>query len=416
MTAVNTARLHGPFTRQFRTNAAVALVLLAACQSLSSVAQGAEQSTNPIQTTWPTPPFSFVGSVLQSSNGRDLIKAKGKPRLDALKFTPVGDSGMADSLAKAVAKTEQERKGLASDFHKVLQAYAGEAARTGFANNIGTAMEAFVASSLAAHGLGGASAEEADQAVLGLVSPAVVSDPALLRLTNAEKQRAYDWLVCMSGLLTVGAASAERNDDEGARARMRALSIQASKEALGVSVSEWAFVKHASAAQASSTTSPQGNTAVRGLVGKWSRSQSAARPLGAPLAGFSGYFKSQYQLKADGTYAYKAEFWPGYERSNEFLVTEETGSYLVTGDSLTVSPVTSKWTLRNREGAVLKTQSRPPEKVTYRWQFHYFSGTKDTVLVLTPPKDTERDGRAGGSSLFPNSYLFDQSDNIEWRF
>jgi hypothetical protein len=277
-------------------------------------------------------------------------------------------------------------------------------------------MEAFVASSLAAHGLGGASAEEADRAVLGLVSPAAASDPALLRLTNAEKQRAYDWLVCMSGLLTVGAANAERNDDDGARARMRALSIQASTVALGVSVLEWAFVKHASAAQASSTSSPRGNADVKTIVGRWSRSQAAARPIGAPLAGSSGYFKSQYQFKADGTYAYKSEFWPGYERSNEFHVTEETGSYLVTGDSLTVSPVTSKWTLRNREGAVLKAQSRPLEKVTYRWQLHYFKGIQETDLVLTPPKDTERDGRAGGSSLFPDSYLFTPGDSIEWRF
>lgn len=95
---------------------------------------------------------------------------------------------------------------------------------------------------------------------------------------------------------------------------------------------------------------------------------------------------------------------------------EESGTFSVRGDSLMISPKTSKATLKNREGVVRKAQNNPLESVAYKWKTHFFEGIGELNLVLEPSKPTTRDGAVSGSSLFPNAYLYGQGDKIEWKF
>ena len=89
----------------------------------------------------------------------------------------------------------------------------------------------------------------------------------------------------------------------------------------------------------------------------------------------------RYIFNADGGYSFKSE---RNIISHRWWTTEESGSYSVNGDTLTITPQTSKATLRN--------------------------------LVLQPPAATSRDGILGSNSLFPNAYLYTQGDKLEWRF
>jgi hypothetical protein len=65
---------------------------------------------------------------------------------------------------------------------------------------------------------------------------------------------------------------------------------------------------------------------------------------------------------------------------------------------------------------IQKTGNNALEKVTYQWKLHYFGGIGELDLVLKPAKPVARDGGFSGNDLFPNSYLYGQRDNLEWRF
>lgn len=78
---------------------------------------------------------------------------------------------------------------------------------------------------------------------------------------------------------------------------------------------------------------------------------------------------------------------------------EESGSYSVNDDTLTITPQTSKATLRNLNGVVQETHANPLERVAYNWTTHFFEGIGETNLVLQPPAATSRDVILGSNSL-----------------
>ena len=167
--------------------------------------------------------------------------------------------------------------------------------------------------------------------------------------------------------------------------------------------------------------SPTVNTGVgsssNSAVGKWAKSFSGTkgRDQSANILN-SEYYKSQYTFNSDGTYVFKAEKWLGYIKSNEFWMTDESGNYTVVGEMLTIIPKKSVTSLKNREGVLLKTQANPLEKTTYKWTLYYFSGIKETNLILQTDTETRRDGPFGSNDLFPKSYFFSQRYIPEWKF
>ena len=53
---------------------------------------------------------------------------------------------------------------------------------------------------------------------------------------------------------------------------------------------------------------------------------------------------------------------------------------------------------------------------TTRISFYRLADSNETVLVLQPPVRTKLDGSVGGDGNFPNSYIYDQTSIIEWKF
>ena len=138
------------------------------------------------------------------------------------------------------------------------------------------------------------------------------------------------------------------------------------------------------------------------VLGTWSVGQSAYS------AGYSMSYGSrllQYVFAADGTYRYHSEAWGGSFNANWRYIVDETGTWTASGDQLTVIPKQVSGVVRDLEGKVQKKGGPGLEKVTYRFQTTYFSGLKETQLVLTPPKATDRDGAFASNPSFPGSYL-----------
>ena len=151
-------------------------------------------------------------------------------------------------------------------------------------------------------------------------------------------------------------------------------------------------------------TTPPAPTDTQNLpfLGKWSVGQSAYN------ASYSVSYGSrllQYDFAADGTYRYHSEAWGGTFNSNWRYIVDEKGTWTASGDQLTITPKEVVGVVRDLAGKVQKNGGPAPEKVTYRFATTYFSGLKETQLVLTPPKPTNRDGAFASNPSFSGSYL-----------
>lgn len=149
------------------------------------------------------------------------------------------------------------------------------------------------------------------------------------------------------------------------------------------------------------------------LIGKWNRSASVS-PLFANAAewGTSGYTTCRYEFFADGTYQYtERNFGFAYE---DIILVRESGQYSADAGVLTISPVNTQIERYGKKngvdelGNLKENKSRTPEKVTYRYQFHYFEGIGEWNLVLQADRPTQRDGNFSSNTTFPNAWYFDQ--------
>ncbi|MBS1576552.1 MAG: hypothetical protein JST09_14705, partial [Bacteroidetes bacterium] len=125
----------------------------------------------------------------------------------------------------------------------------------------------------------------------------------------------------------------------------------------------------------------------------------------------AGYFRREYNFKADGTYIYRAKNWSTL--LNEILFVYEVGTYTVNGNQLTIIPTQGKggwWGKKDNNtklwGAFIKASSFKLEKTTYTFEINYYSGIKEHGLYLKTANNTERDGTTG-----PNGFSFKLYDD-----
>lgn len=373
------------------------------------------QSADRIGETWNNPNSSLLTSVLRDRRAHG--RAPARVDLSVVKFKPAGDSGVAKALADAFGRNAQEKAALTQAFSQIEQGYEAEVAKAGKSNNLAAAFTFFIAANAMAYWQSDEPSDQATETLFGELQGVIASVPEFAGMSNPEKQRMHDWLVCMGGFAMTGYADARRTGDKEGLNTYRQLADYSIRLVLGIDASKLSFKGDQFFIGQDDAASQPANATENRIVGVWSKSASSPWGLSpGAIVTNAGYYKGQYQFKPDGTYSFKGESWGGYLRSEEFWTIEESGAYSVNGDSLTISPRTSTATLRNRAGAVKKSQNNQLEKVTYKWRLHYFEGIRETNLVLQPPRPTVRDGSFAGNSDFSNSYLYSQNRNLEWRF
>ena len=370
---------------------ALALVL---CFSAPAVGQ----STDRIRETWKGPDAALLTGLLKNREKNRSSNGATNPRTEVVKFTPAGDSGVAKSLADAFGRTDEERAAVAEAFRQIKQGYEAEVAREGKSNNLAAAMSFFIAANVAAYHQAELPADAATEKLFQSLQETMAGVPAFARLSNPEKQQLHDWLVCMAGFVLTGYTEAKQSGDRESLKSFGELADYSMRLVLGVEVGKLSFAGDELAIKGESPEARSASATGSGVVGVWSI--SASNHAGSNLATNAGYYKGQYQFKPDGTYSFKSERWFGYLRSKEFHTTEESGTYTVNGDALTVAPKASKTILRNPEGVVQNAQNNPLEKVTYKWRTHYFEGLNETQLVLQTPRETTRDTAASPRTAF----------------
>jgi len=153
-------------------------------------------------------------------------------------------------------------------------------------------------------------------------------------------------------------------------------------------------------------TAPAGS-----VVGAWGREFTL---MNHQTGWINGYFLYEYVLRADGTYTYRQEHKSQYTAKTYFLNTEETGTYKLAGDKVTITPKRASATKRDADGNVTGTSKVALEKVTYTWTVVAIEGGQQ--LFLTPPKQTVRDGTPNGGADHPTGYLLLDTKKLYWKY
>lgn len=142
-------------------------------------------------------------------------------------------------------------------------------------------------------------------------------------------------------------------------------------------------------------TNVNSNTNHTSIVGTWIINSAETNGF---MNGFllysGGYFRKEYTFKSDGTYFYSFKNWSVH--IDNILYGNETGTWTVNGDKLTLSPtkgMSGEWKKTNDTkewGSLVKKRSWKLEKTTYQFGIH--NANESSILRLDNGSATERDG------------------------
>lgn len=130
----------------------------------------------------------------------------------------------------------------------------------------------------------------------------------------------------------------------------------------------------------------------------------------------NGYTQAQYDLRADGTYAYKQEQRRDWAPKTQYFTRDEVGTYRVDGATLTLTPQRANGTLRDDKGTVLETSKLALETMSYAWRLVYAEVLKERQLWWTPAKPTQRDGTPNGGTAFPDGFILASPKKLYWKY
>jgi hypothetical protein len=126
--------------------------------------------------------------------------------------------------------------------------------------------------------------------------------------------------------------------------------------------------------------------------------------------GIMNYIVRQYTFSADGKYIFISKTFDPI--MDKILLGKESGTYNVSGTTITITPKKSMleaWSKQNnadRWGKLISSQNITLEKVAYQFSKHYFSGIRETALILQSGKVTKRDGPFSGNAIINNSWIY----------
>jgi hypothetical protein len=157
------------------------------------------------------------------------------------------------------------------------------------------------------------------------------------------------------------------------------------------------------------------------LLGKWQRTASGLTPWGpassqgqsAWLSYSQGYTRWLYDFKTDGSFTLTCKTWP--LTGDRIYYRRESGAFRLKGEDFTLTPrqsVSECWSKKpghlDDPGQLISRQSNPLESASYRFTYHYSSGIREWNLILMTERETGRDGKFDGGTLFPKGWFYKQ--------
>ena len=126
-----------------------------------------------------------------------------------------------------------------------------------------------------------------------------------------------------------------------------------------------------------------------------------------------GYTRWLYDFKEDGSFTLTCKTWP--MAGDRMYYRRESGAFRLEGDGFTLTPrqsLSECWSKQpghlNDPDQLLSSQKNVLEPATYRFLYHYSSGIREWNLILMTDRETGRDGKFDGGTLFPNGWFYKQ--------
>jgi hypothetical protein len=167
------------------------------------------------------------------------------------------------------------------------------------------------------------------------------------------------------------------------------------------------YKKMSSAKQPAAAENIKDNASVMGIWKATASDQSSFRVNN----GVMNYIIRQYTFNNNGTYSFTSKAFDPL--MDQILLGKESGKYQISGDNLTIIPensVIEAWSKKDGKdewGKIINSQIQTPEKLTYRFNKHFFEGIRKWSLVLQADNATRRDGPFSGNKAFANSWIYD---------
>jgi hypothetical protein len=139
------------------------------------------------------------------------------------KYVPSSAVNSANTFAKALGDTPEERALIKQIFTATKAAFDQEAAARGWKNNIAAGLTFFTVAAITSYHDAGEPSDEAAAAYFNLMNATLDEIPELGRATNKDKQGFNDMAVGFGGLLIAGYVEAKQNNDPAALAANRKL-------------------------------------------------------------------------------------------------------------------------------------------------------------------------------------------------
>ena len=189
------------------------------------------QSLEALKQTWSH--TSELGNALRAAaNG-----AQTKANPAAYRFTPGPDPGVADELATAFSKAEDQKSNLKDLFTKVKQAYETDQDKDKV-NNLAAAFTFFISADVVAYTQTDEPDDNSTNQLFEKLQIAISNDPEFAQMTDREKQRVHDWLVCVGGFTMLGYADAKQTGDAQNLAAYREFAANSLRLVMGMDPGE----------------------------------------------------------------------------------------------------------------------------------------------------------------------------------
>lgn len=130
------------------------------------------------------------------------------------------------------------------------------------------------------------------------------------------------------------------------------------------------------------------------IVNTWS-AVSSDQDAASVNNGVAGHIHRQYIFNSNGTYRHIVKTFSYF---SDLLLTQETGTYTVSGNTVTVTPQQASiesWSKKDNKdewGKRLTSQKAVIEKASYQFTIEYLPSINETQLILQNGKATKRDG------------------------
>lgn len=170
------------------------------------------------------------------------ISGKGASIDHGTTFRVVGPAFVPQQLAARLGKTPEERRDIEAVLTRPLRFYTDNARQKGIPlNDVARALNYFISTNYYVYSLGSGPKQSEMDATRDLIRANMAQDPEFRRLSDRQKQEAYETLIVLAGFVDMGYGTTKQSGNEKAAAAFRDMAKYNLETLLGVPVEKIRF-------------------------------------------------------------------------------------------------------------------------------------------------------------------------------